>query len=143
MPAPQTVTKTAASTDTTTFSKVTLPPGKEGVSTGSQIPAQALCIAASCNSATGTAVARFVLRNSTVIRRWVDVDLTTTSTVAVPRTAAAGGSGDYMMKVTATNDCFIDLTGYDVDAGYEWYVGLSSLTTATSVDLYLSPTRAI
>lgn len=137
----QTVTKTSASTDVSTYTRLNIDYAPEAPTGSSALGHQVARIAGDLNASGGSATVRFALTNGTSVYKVVDVAFTD-STV---RTALAGSSGNYIATVAATNADWIDLFGGDsgkTGSSVYWVVGLSALTTATSVNIYIMPTRA-
>lgn len=143
MPIPTPITLTTASnTDTTTYTLIPLSRGSDVNAANNALGSQVMRITGNINASAGTAAnVRFVLRTAAKIYKFVDV----TVAVSAVRTVPAGGSGNYVVTVSGTNDDFIDLSGHDDSAGMSWYVGLAGAFggSATSLELNLIPIRAI
>lgn len=142
----QTVPITSASNTTySTYTLVETGTGEPGVPTGARDAAhQALRIGAAIDTSGGTAAnLRFVLTDGVTIFKYVDYTLTVTAV----RTGIAGNSGAYHMTVAggASNNDMLDLMGADSGSGKVWRVGLAGALagSATTLTLYLEPTRAI
>lgn len=141
MAPPQTVTKTATSVDYTTYAEVKVDSGSDGPSSFAGIGHQVCRVGCNMN-ASGTCTIKFVLMDATSVKKVITCTVADSGT----RAARTGASGDYVGTVTATNNDWIDLFGHDyrnVGSGLRWYVGLSALATATSVDIFLWPSRSI
>ena len=139
----QTVTKTSASTDISTYTTVNLNVAPDCPTGSNALGHQAARIGGTLNASGGSATVRFALTDGTTVYKVVDVAFTDSAV----RTAIAGSSGNYIATVAATNADYIDLLGADAKADSAkptyWVVGLSALTTATSVTIDIYPTRCI
>lgn len=145
MASPQQVALASASSDTTTYTELTLSPGGDGPSAAASIPTQACVVGGALNGNAGTATVRFVLRAalSTEIRRHVTVTLTADSSIEDHPDGATGGN----YRATASPES-VDLLGHgmldpDSNQPLKWYVGVSAYTTVTAGRLDLFYTRAI
>jgi hypothetical protein len=151
MATPQTVTITSASNTTySSYTKVVMQPGKPGAPTSShEAASQVLRVGAAVDTSGGTAASlRFVLKDSATVYKVVDKVLTVT---AARDSATDPAAGYYVMTVSASSgdtvnpSDFVDLTGYDLEGGKEWYFGLAGAFggSAAALKVHLWPTRAI
>lgn len=130
----QSITDTSASVDTTTYTQVAC----DAPDTDGKGGHNACRVAASCNASSGSATVRFVLRDTARVYFAYTLTLTPSSV----RTALAGASGDYNATVTGGTGGgeWIDLFGMSADRSGQapkWYVGVSALSTVSSVTLDL------
>lgn len=137
MPVYQSVTISSASSNTTTYTRLNIDIAGDAPQGHTNLGHQVARISGSMTVSAATATIRFVMTDGTTVFDYIDVSFTGSG----PRTAAAGGSGDYVATVAATNANFIDLWGADAKLGQYWAVGAPTISSGT-VTVRIAPTRA-
>jgi len=141
----QSVTISAATADTSGYTRLNCTPGSDGPSSDRDIGHQVARVTATMSNAAAMGVVRIVRRGAlsgAAVTSQILLNLSATA----HRTSQDGASGNYVASINSVDTgLFVDLYGIGpLDAGdvESWYVGAPTISAGT-ITLHFDFTRAI